>query len=93
MSTAPQPHDLIVFLRDYNRWRQGDGTDQPSPDAITAALDAACAALDQLERWRELCAFLATCLRDCGTIDSHAWHSRGTALEAYDRLKNGTSDH
>jgi hypothetical protein len=41
----------------------------------------------QLERWRELAAFLAACLRDCGTIDSHAWHSRGTALESYARLK------
>jgi len=47
---------------------------------------------DQLERWRELAAFLAACLRDCGTIDSHAWHSRGTALESYERLKtNGTT--
>jgi hypothetical protein len=46
----------------------------------------------QLERWRELAAFLAACLRDCGTIDSHAWHSRGTALESYERLKtNGTT--
>jgi hypothetical protein len=47
---------------------------------------------DQLERWRELAAFLAACLRDCGTIDSHAWHSRGTALESYERLKtNGAA--
>jgi len=47
----------------------------------------------QLERWQEVAAFLAACLRDCGTIDSHAWHSRGTALESYARLKsNGTSD-
>ncbi len=47
----------------------------------------------QLERWRELAAFLAACLRDCGTIDSHAWHSRGTALESYERLKtNGASE-
>jgi hypothetical protein len=37
----------------------------------------------QLERWQEV----AACLRDCGTIDSHAWHSRGTALESYARLK------
>ena len=59
-----------------------------TPDDITRLRE-------QLDAWRELCAFLATCLRDCGTIDSHAWHSRGTALEAYDRLKsttNGTSD-
>jgi hypothetical protein len=40
-----------------------------------------------LERWQEVAAFLAACLRDCGTIDSHAWHSRGTALESYARLK------
>jgi hypothetical protein len=88
------PSDLIAFLRDYNRWRQGEVLDQPSPQAITEALDTACAALDQLERWRELAAFLAACLRDCGTIDSHAWHSRGTALESYERLKtNGTEPH
>jgi hypothetical protein len=41
----------------------------------------------QLERWQEVAAFLAACLRDCGTIDSHAWHSRGTALESSARLK------
>jgi hypothetical protein len=57
-----------------------------TPDEQIADLHA------QLERWRELAAFLATCLRDCGTIDSHAWHSRGTALESYERLKtNGTT--
>jgi hypothetical protein len=49
----------------------------------------------QLERWQEVAAFLAACLRDCGTIDSHAWHSRGTALESYARLKTTAtpSDH
>jgi len=52
-----------------------------TPDEQIAVLQS------QLERWRELAAFLAACLRDCGTIDSHAWHSRGTALESYARLK------
>jgi len=58
-----------------------------TPDEQIAVLQS------QLERWRELAAFLAACLRDCGTIDSHAWHSRGTALESYERLKtNGASE-
>jgi len=88
--------DLLAFLRHYNRWRQGDAFDQPSPAAITEALEAACTLLDQLERWREVAQLLAFALQAPHLSQhpaGHAYHARGTALEAYERLKNGSADH
>ena len=50
---------------------------------------------DQLDAWREVAGMLASSLQ-AGAVSAHpsAYHFRGTALEAYDRLKtNGTDPH
>jgi len=50
LHAATPPTDLIAFLRDYNRWRQGADLAQPDPAAITAALEAALTALETYDR-------------------------------------------
>jgi hypothetical protein len=83
------PSDLITFLRDYNRWRQGEVPDQPSPASITAALEAACAAIEQLEAWREVARMLAASLQaGAGAFHPSAYHYKGTALESYERMRS-----
>jgi hypothetical protein len=46
----PSPHfsETVAFLRAFNRWRRGDETlEQPCPQKIGEAIDAAC---DEIER-------------------------------------------
>jgi hypothetical protein len=41
--------EAIAFLRDYNRWRRGDDAiQQPDPDKVGVAIDAACSYMEQL---------------------------------------------
>jgi hypothetical protein len=50
---------------------------------------------DQLDAWREVAGMLASSLQaGAASVHPSAYHFRGTALEAYDRLKsNGTDPH
>lgn len=42
--------ETITFLREFNRWRRGDMTlDQPLPQKVGEAIDAACEQIEQLE--------------------------------------------
>jgi hypothetical protein len=44
---------------------------------------------DQLEAWREVAGMLAASLAaGASSVHPSAYHFRGTALEAYERLKN-----
>jgi len=41
--------EAIAFLREYNRWRRGDDAiQQPDPDKVGEAIDAACTYMEQL---------------------------------------------
>jgi uncharacterized small protein (DUF1192 family) len=45
---------IVNFLRTYNRWRRGDETlEQPCPQEIGEAIDAACNEIERLERERD----------------------------------------
>jgi hypothetical protein len=52
----PSPHfsETVAFLRAFNRWRRGDETlEQPCPQEIGEAVDAACDEIERLERERD----------------------------------------
>lgn len=42
--------ETIAFVRRYNAWRRGDGSEQPQPYQIGQALDALCDHAERLER-------------------------------------------
>jgi hypothetical protein len=52
----PSPHfsETVAFLRTFNRWRRGDETlEQPCPEVVGEAINAACDQIERLERERD----------------------------------------
>jgi hypothetical protein len=44
----------VAFLRTFNRWRRGDETlEQPCPEVVGEAINAACDQIERLERERD----------------------------------------
>jgi hypothetical protein len=68
---------IIEYLRHYNEWRRGNNAPQPDPTEVGKAIDAACEALQTLERERDEA-------RENLKITQEAWvEAKGDRVEAF----------
>jgi hypothetical protein len=73
-STMTPTKDLLIQLREYNRWRRGGEGWHPNPSKIGAMIDAAADRLEELEEQLSAERALADRLASALT-DSAMWHA------------------
>ena len=76
--SAADADQLVVRLRRYNEWRRGADFEQPEPSEIGMDIDAAIAAIEQLNELR------SAVREECAKICEEIGESKDGSSEGYE---------